>query len=95
MACFCLCFCGSCESALVREASMAFGGLLLIGLLSIDSLLLTSRYFKANSVKKLSVPNAVLDQLAQKQGVERVLCGSKWIYNNWLAVDSVYRNPLF
>ena len=45
---------------------------LLIGLLSIDSLLLTSRYFKAESVKEISAPHTVLDQLAQKQGVERV-----------------------
>ena len=69
---------------------------LLIGLLSIDSLLLTSRYFKANSVKKVSVPNAVLDQLAQKQGVERVaFVDQNGIYNNWLAVDGVYRNIRF
>ena len=69
---------------------------LLIGLLSIDSLLLTSRYFKANSVKKVSAPNAVLDQLAQRQGIERVaFVDQNGVYNNWLAVDGIYRDIRF
>ena len=47
-------------------------------------------------MKKVSVPNAVLDQLAQKQGVERVaFVDQNGIYNNWLAVDGVYRNIRF
>ena len=69
---------------------------LLIGLLSIDSLMLTSRYFKAESVKAVSVPNPVLDQLAQRQGVERVaFVDQNGVYNNWLAVDGIYRDIRF
>ena len=68
----------------------------LIGLLSIDSLMLTSRYFKAESVKEISAPHAVLDQLAKRQGAERVaFVDQNGIYNNWLAVDGVYRESAF
>ncbi|MFL2876943.1 MAG: hypothetical protein ACJZ86_03740 [Pontiellaceae bacterium] len=69
---------------------------LLIGLLSIDSLLLTSRYFKANSVKAVSAPHAVLDQLAQRQGAERVaFVDQNGIYNNWLALQGGTRDLNF
>jgi hypothetical protein len=69
---------------------------LLIGLLSIDSLLLTSRYFKANSVKAVSAPHAVLDQLAQRQGAERIaFVDQNGIYNNWLALQGGTRDLNF
>lgn len=68
----------------------------LIGLLCVDSLLLTSRYFKANSVREVSGPNAVLDQLAERQGAERVaFVDQSGLYNNWLSVDGVYRDVRF
>jgi hypothetical protein len=70
--------------------------ILLIGCLSADSLMLTSRYFKADSVSSISAPHTVLDQLADRQGAERVaFVDQHGVYNNWLAVDGVYRDIRF
>ena len=47
-------------------------------------------------MKAVSVPNPVLDQLAQRQGVERVaFVDQNGVYNNWLAVDGIYRDIRF
>ena len=72
-------------------ASMA-----LVLVLGVDSVALTSRYFKADDVSLLKKGNIVLNFLKKNQGDDRVfLLSQQGIYNRWLAVDGPYHGLHF
>ncbi len=60
-------------------------------ILSVDSLLLTSHYFRAENVAALKKGNVVTNFLKENQGNERTFFMDQGgIYNRWLAVDRAY-----
>ena len=59
--------------------------------LSVDSLLLTSHYFRAENIAVLKKGNVVTNFLKENQGNERTFFMDQGgIYNRWLAVDRAY-----
>jgi len=74
------------------EVRWASGGaLLLIGVLAVDSLLLTRHYFKSENVDSLRQGNAVLNYLKENQGDERIFfMDQSGVYNQWLAQEVPY-----
>ncbi len=77
---------------LAFQKRLLWAGLLLVSVLAVDSVLLTSRYFRAESLQRVVGSNPVLDLLAERQGDERVaFLDQGGVYNSWLAVDGVYR----
>lgn len=72
-----------------RRARLA-GVLLVVGL-SVDSLLLTTRYFKADDVGAVRRGNPVINYLKEHQGVERsAFLDQGGIYNQWLGLDGPF-----
>ncbi|NNJ71530.1 MAG: hypothetical protein HKP10_09630 [Kiritimatiellales bacterium] len=66
-------------------------GLAFLIVLTGDSLLLTSHYFRANDLAGLKQGNAVTNFLKQNQGSERTFfVDQSGIYNQWLASDGPY-----
>ncbi len=64
---------------------------LLIGVLTVDSLLLTRHYFKSENVDSLRQGNAILNYLKENQGDERIFfMDSGGVYNMWLSRDVPY-----
>ena len=62
-----------------------------VAALAVDSLLMTSHYFKADNVAALKNGNVVINYLKEHQGNERtVFADPGGIYNQWLASDGPY-----
>ena len=62
-----------------------------IVVLSVDSLVLTSHYFRAENISALKKGNVVTNFLKENQGNERAFFMDQGgIYNRWLAVDRAY-----
>ncbi|MBN2704084.1 MAG: hypothetical protein JXR23_07725 [Pontiellaceae bacterium] len=61
-------------------------------LLAVDSVMMTSHYFKADDIGALKKGNLVFDHLKKNQGNERVyfVDSREAIYNQWLAMDGFY-----
>ena len=63
----------------------------LIGVLSADSLLLTSHYFKAVNIASMKKGNILINYLKEHQGNDRAFfVDQNGIYNQWLASDGPY-----
>ena len=83
---------GSISLIFICKKKVLIGGLFLILLLSIDSVLLTSKYFRSTEIDSINSPNAVLDYLKENQSDERVAyVDQQGIYNQWLAVDGILK----
>jgi hypothetical protein len=62
-----------------------------IAVLTIDSLMLTSHYFKASNVASLKKGNGLVSYLKENQGEERTFfVDQQGIYNQWLASDGPF-----
>ncbi|MEN8141965.1 MAG: YfhO family protein [Thermodesulfobacteriota bacterium] len=62
-----------------------------IGILTADSLILTSHYFKADDVAAIDQKNTVISFLKENQGNERTFfVDQSGIYNRWLALDGPF-----
>ena len=62
-----------------------------IVVLSVDSLMLTARYFKSSNIAELKKGNVVINYLKSNQGNERAFfVDPGGIYNQWLASDGPY-----
>ena len=62
-----------------------------IAALAVDSLLMTSHYFKADNIAALKNGNVVVNYLKEHQGNERTFFADPGgIYNQWLASDGPY-----
>lgn len=62
-----------------------------VALLAVDSLMLTSHYFKADNISALKKGNGLITYLKQNQGNERTFFVDQGgIYNQWLASDGPY-----
>lgn len=73
------------------EPFSKWAGRLLILLVSIDSLLLTSHYFKAFDITGLKKSDPAQQFILDHQGSDRVfLLDTGGIYNQWLAMDGSY-----
>ena len=65
--------------------------LLVVAMLAVDSLALTSHYFKASNIEALKKGNVVVNYIKKNQGNERTFfADSGGIYNQWLASDGPY-----
>ena len=72
-----------------RRAWLA-GALLVLGL-SVDSLLLTTKYFKADDVGAVRRGNPVINYLKEHQGADRsAFLDQGGIYNQWLGLDGPF-----
>jgi len=68
-----------------------WAGMAFILVLAIDSLLLTSTYFKAINIAPLKKGNVVINFLKQNQGNNRTFfMDQSGLYNQWLASDGPY-----
>ncbi|MBN2683925.1 MAG: YfhO family protein [Pontiellaceae bacterium] len=62
-----------------------------VALLAVDSVMMTSHYFKADDISALKKGNIVVDYLKKNQGNERTyFVDNTGIYNQWLGMDSPY-----
>jgi hypothetical protein len=62
-----------------------------VAVVSIDSLMLTSHYFKADDISALKKGNVLVDYLKEHQGDERAYyIDQSGIYNQWLASDGPF-----
>jgi hypothetical protein len=62
-----------------------------VAILAMDSLALTSRYFKADDIGALRRGNVLINYLKENQGNERtVFMDPNGIYNQWMASDGPY-----
>ena len=78
---------------LVYLKRFALAGIILLVTLSIDSIILTSKYFSANNVANIKEGNIVINFLKENQKNERsVFVDENGIYNRWLASDGPYHN---
>jgi hypothetical protein len=67
-----------------------------IVVLTADSIVQTSRYFRATNISALRKGNAVADYLKEHQGTERTyLVDQSGIYNQWLASDGPFHRLTF
>ena len=81
---------------LIIKKQTVYALILIVLTLSLDSILLTSRYFKSTPINNITANNSVLDFLSQKQHNERIaLIDQTGIYNSWLAVQGGYRDLNF
>lgn len=65
----------------------------ILSVLAMDSIVLTSHYFRSTDITALKNGNMVVNYIKQNQGNERTfLLDSKGIYNQWLASDGPYHN---
>jgi len=66
-------------------------GMALVLILAVDSIILTSHYFRADNIAQLKKGNLVLNYLKENQGNDRIFFfDSTGIYNRWLGVDARY-----
>jgi hypothetical protein len=65
--------------------------LILVAITAVDSLMLTSHYFKASSIAALEQGNGLINYLKGHQGNERThFMDQNGIYNQWIASDGPY-----
>ena len=77
---------------LIFYKKFRFAGLLLIFFVSLDSLLLTSKYFTSSSIEKVK-NNPIAIYLNNIQKDNRIyFTDQSGIYNSWLAIDSPYHD---
>lgn len=70
-----------------------WAGLAFIAVLAVDSVLLTSHYFKATNIAPLKKGNVVINFLKENQGNERTFfMDQSGLYNQWLASDGRYHD---
>lgn len=82
---------GAVAAGLVVWRRVRLAGLLLVAGLCVDSLLLTTRYFKADDVGAVRRGNPVIHYLKEHQGLERsAFLDQGGIYNQWLGMDGPF-----
>lgn len=73
----------------VKQAKWA--GVVLVAVLAVDSLALTSHYFRAESIASMKKENPVLSFLKENQGNERIfMVDQNGIYNRWRVIDGAF-----
>lgn len=74
-----------------NKTSAQWVGIVFVVVLAVDSLLLTSNYFKASDVSSLKQGNLLISYLKEHQGDDRsYFVDSGGIYNQWIASDGPY-----
>lgn len=73
-----------------KQKVLLAGGILIL-IFSIDSVLLTSKYFKAENISSIKSSNSIISYLKNNQDNEKtVFLDQSGIYNQWLAQDGPY-----
>ncbi len=76
--------------SIYKQKILLAGGILILTF-SVDSILLTSKYFKADNISSIKNSNPIISYLKENQNSEKtVFLDPTGIYNQWLAQDGPY-----
>ena len=75
----------------IYKRKILLAGVILILTFSVDSILLTDKYFKADNISSIKKSNSIISFLKENQDSEKtVFLDQTGIYNQWLAQDGPY-----
>ena len=76
--------------SIYKQKVLLAGGILILTF-SIDSILLTNKYFKADNISSIKSSNSIISYLKENQDSEKIVfLDQTGIYNQWLAQDGPY-----
>lgn len=76
--------------SIYKQKVLLAGGILILTF-SIDSILLTNKYFKADNISSIKNSNSIISYLKENQDSEKIVfLDQTGIYNQWLAQDGPY-----